>query len=119
MMSDNRDHDRERPPTRATDDGSCRDQPALLLPALCWGSREIRAVTVAAVLAVAGWLVRIVDLDLFSPDSAADLEVDLYAAAALIFAYAFFSASGRLLVSRGRPQGQGDGATFWRRSYRR
>lgn len=117
MMSD--DHDHERPRVRATDGGSCRDQPAWLLPVLCWRAREVRAVTVAAVLAVTGWLVRIVDLDLFSPDSAADLEVDLYAAAALVSAYAFFSASRRLLVSRGRPQGQGDGTSSWQRSYRR
>ena len=81
--------------------------------------REVRAVTVAAVLAVTGWLVRIIDLDLFSPDSAAVLEVDLFAADALVSAYAFFSASRGLLVSRGRPQGQDGGTSSWQRSYRR
>jgi hypothetical protein len=64
---------------------------------LLWRAHELRALTVAVVLAMGGWLVRIVDLDLFSPDSAADLEIDLYAAAALTAAYALFLIGVRLL----------------------
>lgn len=90
-MSDDHDH------VEVADGGSCRAK-TTWLSRLSWRAREkIRVVTVAAVLAAAGWLVRIVDLDLFSPDSAADLEVDLYAAAALTTVYALFSAGGRLL----------------------
>ncbi|GAA4636339.1 hypothetical protein [Mycolicibacterium sediminis] len=111
-MSDDHDHGWHR--TRALDDDSSRNRSAWL-PRLSWRSREFRAVTVAAVLATVGWLVRVVDLDLFSPDSAADLEVDLYAAAALTAAYAALSASGRLLVSCGRTAGQGKGKTSWQR----
>lgn len=92
MMSD--DHDRHS--TQVTDDGSRGDH-ASWPPRLLSRTHEVRAVTVAAVLVAAGWLVRIVDLDLFSPDSAVDLEVDLYAAAALITAYALVSVGKRLL----------------------
>ncbi|GAT06875.1 hypothetical protein H7I77_13255 [Mycolicibacterium novocastrense] len=51
---------------------------------------SLRAAAFAGVLALIGWLIGVVDLDLFSPDSAADLETDLYVAALLVAAYGAF-----------------------------
>lgn len=101
-MSD--DHDRRTP---VTDVGPRRGHGGRRPRLLRWSRHELGAVTVAAGLVIFGWLVGIVDLDLFSPDSAADLEVDLYAAAALVAAYALIVVGRRLLYAaigrRGTP----------------
>ncbi len=68
-----------------------------------------RAAAISAVVALTGWLVGVVDLDLFSPDGAADLETDLYVAALLVAAYAVMSYVGKLFVARGRSRRDGGG----------